>query len=106
MDAQVKEKWVAALRSGNYQQARNGLKKGGGYCCLGVLCDIVNPDGWENINGYNYYRFGGSKDDCALPIPLENEVGLGRNSVSACITLNDTQRQSFDQIADYIEKNL
>lgn len=39
--------WVAALRSGEYQQARNALAKitGGhvSYCCLGVACEIARP---------------------------------------------------------------
>src|ERR1700746_4178083 len=33
----VAEKWVAALRSGKYKQAKNHLYDGEGYCCLGVL---------------------------------------------------------------------
>ena len=32
---------VAALRSGRYEQGHNRLKdEYGGYCCLGVACDI------------------------------------------------------------------
>lgn len=42
----VKTKWLKALRSGEYKQARSTLRKdtyddnGHSYCCLGVLCDI------------------------------------------------------------------
>lgn len=41
MKKAIMEKWVKALRSGKYRQTKSGLhKKGGGYCCLGVLCDL------------------------------------------------------------------
>ena len=45
MNPEVKEKWLAALRSGEYQHGKNRLvtvnEEGKlTYCCLGVLCDI------------------------------------------------------------------
>lgn len=44
MNQKIKEKWVAALRSGEYKQAAGALKvdrkEGPTYCCLGVLCDL------------------------------------------------------------------
>ena len=33
-------KWVAALRSGEYGQARGRLREGNRFCCLGVACDV------------------------------------------------------------------
>lgn len=52
MNPEVKTKWLAALRSGNYKQGRMALKRGVGdgtadYCCLGVLCDISGLGAWE-----------------------------------------------------------
>lgn len=38
----LKKRWVAALRSGKYKQGKGTLLAGGKYCCLGVLCEIVN----------------------------------------------------------------
>lgn len=47
MNQEIKAKWVAALRSGEYGQCTSVLNDGtGGFCCLGVLCDIKNSDGW------------------------------------------------------------
>ncbi len=40
MNQEIKEKWVAALESGEYQQARKCLNDGTGFCCLGVLTDL------------------------------------------------------------------
>jgi hypothetical protein len=51
MKPEVKEKWVEALRSGDYTQAKGKLTKTDpdgepvGYCCLGVLCDLALLDG-------------------------------------------------------------
>lgn len=45
MNPQVKVKWLHALRSGEYRQGRYRLKgEGGGFCCLGVLCDVYSKD--------------------------------------------------------------
>lgn len=45
----VKERWLTALRSGNYKQVKSALRKLRsdkeiGYCCLGVLSDIYVQD--------------------------------------------------------------
>ena len=40
MNKDIKTLWVAALRSGDYEQAQGVLKRDGGFCCLGVLCDL------------------------------------------------------------------
>lgn len=35
-----RDRWVEALRSGEYQQGPGFLKRNGRYCCLGVLAEI------------------------------------------------------------------
>ena len=45
MNSEIKQKWVNALRSGEYKQSSRGFlcvtsEYGAGYCCLGVLCDL------------------------------------------------------------------
>lgn len=51
MKQEVKDKWVAALRSGDYQQTHGKLAKQlsptspMGHCCLGVLCELAIEDG-------------------------------------------------------------
>lgn len=41
MDPDVKEEWLIALRSGEYNQGKHNLKPAENtYCCLGVLCLI------------------------------------------------------------------
>lgn len=62
LDPELKAKWVAALRSGNFAQGSAQLKRGyldePTYCCLGVLCEVTIPEssGWRS-SGYigNYF---------------------------------------------------
>jgi len=113
MQKELKDKWVTALRSGDYEQAIGGLKVYEddrlGHCCLGVLCDIVDKDGWYEpykstgpIFGFRY------KDKAAggfLPVSLTLESELDYDTQHSLAKLND-DGGSFQTIADYIEENL
>jgi len=37
---EIKAKWLAALKSGEYIQGAHELENKSMFCCLGVLCDI------------------------------------------------------------------
>lgn len=50
MNPEVKQKWVRALRSGEYNQTQGALQDRKGFCCLGVLCDISGLGHWDEIN--------------------------------------------------------
>ena len=83
MDAEIKRKWVEALRSGNYQQGRNHLHRDNKFCCLGVLCQITTGKmGYEQTRKH-------------FPVKMEHDL----------IGMNDDGK-SFAEIADYIERNL
>lgn len=42
MNPVVKAAWLTALRSGDYDQTTEYLNRvSGGFCCLGVLCDLA-----------------------------------------------------------------
>src|ERR1700740_2365093 len=58
----VKQQWVAALRSGDYKKGIGRLKKIDSenevcYCSLGVLADIINPDGWTFDSSTDNFAF-------------------------------------------------
>jgi len=58
MNQQIKEHWVAALRSGEYQQTTGELRNGNGFCCLGVLCDLYLKEKgkqWEVVSEDCFY---------------------------------------------------
>lgn len=100
MDATIKQKWVEALRSGEYPQtirslhceeprtAHDGVPISIGYCCLGVLLKVVQP-----VNTLYAYH------------PLDQKpIGLTSEQQDRCMTMNDDQKLSFSEIADVIEK--
>lgn len=62
MNPEVKAKWVAALRSGKYQQASGTLNDEGRFCCLGVLCEISGLGAWGEHNGDGLIPYETSKD--------------------------------------------
>lgn len=96
MDAQLKAKWIAALRSGKYQQTTHYLKDDDGFCCLGVLCDIQGAD-FDAIR--QQYRTLSLSSN-----PVEY-IGMLESEAPWLSQMNDTGR-SFAEIADYIEKSI
>ncbi len=61
MNKEIKQKWVEALRSGEYKQGKGTLRTNNNlFCCLGVLCDILSPDKWvNNIHVHSMYGITG-----------------------------------------------
>lgn len=100
MKTGFKSKWLKALRSGKYKQAKGRLRKklNGhyGYCCLGVLYKEINKE-WPKVTrsiGVGY-----------LPKKFSEEMKLSRSKQGDLAIMNDGG-QSFSQIADWIEKNV
>jgi hypothetical protein len=132
MNPEIKSKWLAALRSGEYEQARGGLQRilyrdnetghiDCGFCCLGVLCDLAWKEDvcyWMDQEAVFNDQFGRAVYNAdALPGPVMEWAGL--DSVDPEVTfffgdlgkttlsnLNDSFRLDFGQIADIIEENL
>jgi hypothetical protein len=100
-DQELKAKWVEALRSGEYRQTTGHLKTENGYCCLGVLADIVDSSAWHRRNGQWYWNTG----ECLLPYSTQDYLNIG-DATDTLMDMNDSQDKSFDEIADYIEQNL
>lgn len=101
---EFKEKWVAALRSGEYKQGRMGLysESENSFCCLGIGC-IISGLEKNKLIGKPYVsgRLAGGLVPTAI-------VGYGsQNSlVRTLAEMNDLHNKSFSEIADYIEENL
>lgn len=104
MNANAK-KWVAALKSGKYKQTTGALKKKGGYCCLGVACELYRKE--HKDEAWRKNSFMGH--DMALPEAVRDWLGLnsntGTNGADDKLTvLNDDRRWKFSSIAKFIEK--
>jgi hypothetical protein len=112
MDATLKAKWLEALRSGKYAQTSGQLRLGNCFCCLGVLCDIFNPKGWDTPknSSYSYEWFYGegpdeSREVGVLPHAFRISSGISSDLQDRLISLND-DGAPFSEIAAYIEANL
>lgn len=105
MNQEIKAKWVAALRSGNYEQGHYRLRSNDRYCCLGVLCDIVGGGEWiESDAGYKWFDKS-ILTSYILPLSVQKLANLSSQKADALMRLND-QFIPFNGIADYIEINL
>lgn len=103
MDQQVKAEWVAALRSGEYKQARERLCAiDGSMCCLGVLVDTCVDGEW--VHEWGGWTFQGRSGK--IPEPVRHRLRLTASQESDLIGLNDRKYWSFGRIANWIEKNL
>lgn len=109
MKKDVADKWVAALRSGKFQQGKTYLSQDGKFCCLGVLCEVlqipkVTISGDRVAYGLPPYGVNVLPDDAKIIAKMAStngDRGLGKTDLWQ---LNDVDNYTFDQIADIIEK--
>lgn len=112
MNQQIKEKWLNALRSGEYQQTRGFLRTSEGFCCLGVLCDLYAKETgteWGEYQGkFKNSSFLG--EIATLPPKVIKWSGIVQanpyfENVGSLVSLNDEGKE-FPEIADVIEEYL
>lgn len=131
MKKEIKEKWVAALRSGEYKQGKDYLKTDDNcFCCLGVLTDLYIKDhpeyNWEqNENSWDkeflFCSGGDNYEDGVLSTCVMNWAELESNNPKVngfqidsqsnlnntpISELNDNYLHDFDMLADIIEEQL
>lgn len=131
MNPEIKEAWVAALRSGERKQTKGKLRSADGFCCLGVLCDLhaaATGGTWDvrvvprieylglRVERYEYgstsstlppevARWAGlSGDNPVIGETVDEEDGLLHDREAA--SYNDELGFNFNQIANLIEENL
>jgi hypothetical protein len=118
MSKEHADKWLTALRSGDYKQGKGSLQdQHGGYCCLGVLQMVCDNTVEKLKNSGEGYR------SCGLPttqwlvdhnINFINIAGTITNNPPIMIdgqqcflsVMNDGMGLNFKQIADIIETNM
>ncbi len=110
MNQEIKERWIEALRSGEYQQGREHLFHCGKFCCLGVLTDLyIKEHGlqWKQdfADLWSFEEEGGT----FLPRSVQDWSGiLEPNPMildNFATAHNDQYAEDFATIADYIEKD-
>jgi len=90
MNIEKAKKWSDALRSGKYKQCHNTMKDGNSYCCLGVAFKEIldNKTLPGSISRYD---------------SVATVLQFGLNDEAKFIRMNDQQKKSFPEIADYID---
>ena len=123
MNSEIKKRWIAALRSGEYKQTTHQLKKHKNFCCLGVLTDlylIEKGRGWgtggirrsNELLSVEVVDWANLKNMCpVVKPPLGWDLGpCPRPGGKEHLTnLNDgahfQKQQSFKMIASLIEED-
>lgn len=122
---EFKQKWLQALRSGEYNQGNGQLvewtykenEEGEdireypiGYCCLGVACKVAGIDD-ETMEDYAFIDWETPLAEYDIPKELKGDSD--DNPVAKLLAhMNDGtgefigNKQSFSAIADWIEENL
>lgn len=117
MKKAIAKKWVAALRSGDYQQGKGRLRNNQDqFCCLGVLCNLhaqAHPKIAAAQTDKNYLTHdaylpeevmawaGMQREDGTIP---QRKIRIGETYYTDLACAND-QGVTFHQIADAIEQN-
>lgn len=120
MNPEIKAQWVAALRSGEYEQGAGHLHRGDTFCCLGVLCDLAIKAGAPEVKEYlhppwSMTAYSGSEWN--LPPSVMEWARLNnsdpflvfkRGEVNVRHRVSDINDSgvTFDEIADLIEAQL
>lgn len=118
MKAEIKEKWIAALESGEYEQGREYLHKGNKFCCLGVLCDLAVKDGVEvkitEEPGDAALHFAYDEMSGILPIKVMRWSGLlcstggyeAEDGSTETLTRQNDLGKTFKELAEIIREKL
>lgn len=109
----IKEDWIKALRSGKYKQGTGCLRKGNEYCCLGVLCEVLDlefiplyveddlfADIEREIDNKLLYGIQGNEGGIPHNILRTRKIKINQDYF---VELNDGREFSFEQIANVLE---
>lgn len=117
-------KWVAALRSGEYEQASGSLETFKGFCCLGVACKLFIPEDLLQYTERNLLRGKMPNEQECCPEWLEhiandfgsltginlaylNDAGVTDNPDKPPIYVlgisENLEKLTFDEIADLLQ---
>lgn len=110
MANELMTRWIGALRSDEYNQGTGNLKDFNAgpdekpdFCCLGVLCDLVDSALWDDTQAADrgYSTFEGKSD--YPPKSVLELVGISYEEAQRLASFNDEDGYRFADIANYLE---
>jgi hypothetical protein len=106
MNSAAKKKWLAALRSGKYEQARGVIRADDKFCCLGILCEVLRPGSTEAFNLIATENITKILDGEDFGLLEWNRNRLASMNDGMSFYGESFHPHSFKEIADWIEANL
>lgn len=129
--AERREKWIKALRSGEYKQGFTRLRQDDRYCCLGVACDVYHQmtgEGQWIDSSFKGFVFRIRPEDTGgaqifLPRTVANFFGVKtptgefmerdamnalkptKTYVRSLSGMNDSGEFTLEEVADFLENN-
>ena len=105
---EFKDKWVKALRSGDYEQGIDYLHSNNKFCCLGVSC-IISGYKTTDLKIATVIKKGVHEsylDRNFRKIPKIIKGDSSKNDIVGLLTDANDNGYSFEVIANWIEKYL
>lgn len=107
---EFRQRWVDALRSGEYTQCTDYLVDDGNYCCIGVACDLLGlettldivplTDGMEKLH---YVMPEGHSEVCLPTGSLAGFLGDVAGGLLVDLSALNDSGETFSHIAKVIE---
>jgi hypothetical protein len=122
LPTEIKTRWLHALRHDEYKQADEVLCRriddygSSGYCCLGVLVDVLEPGKLNTYygedfldecitNNTEFIEDHGLEALCAKVDNSNSKYAPGSTYEDVLVNMNDGGK-TFAEIADWIEEHL
>ncbi len=113
MNAEIKARWLDALKSGKYKRGTGFLSYDGRHCCLGVLCELAVEDGIITKTGLRgpTFDYGIGKDVSQFGLPakvqawsgIDNPLGRFKSGLRGNLSsLNDSKESLADASYDVV----
>ena len=104
MDIELKAKWLKALASDKFKKGKGVLNRDGMFCCLGVLCEVLELPKHKDLDGYGVsYEYRGLRMGGTLSSQMLTDVGITFAIQSELIFINDST-EDFKQVINAIEE--
>jgi len=103
MKTVTKAEWIDALKSGKYKQGEGRLRRDDRFCCLGVLCDLMEVPYTLNGDDGAVYDFGNRLSTTMISGSILDQMGV-RIKPASLAKMNDSGYQ-FEGIAKYLDRH-
>ncbi len=102
------KQWIAALRSGDYEQGKHALRIDNTFCCLGVACDLYQKKIGTLQTSISKAMYFYNCGHLLMPRQVMDWLGLKNSRGSyaygkQCLSGKNDKGTTFPEIADIIE---